>query len=78
MKSASRLLKTRLVSQRRLFSISKSGFVLSTLPPEHFKAGLSAQQGYGYYPAQLGECIGEQGHFSFYFLCSVYTADLPM
>ena len=65
MKSASRLLKTGLVSRRYLSFVTNPGFMLSTLPSEHFKAGLeeplsvSAQQGYGYYPAQLGECVGD-------------------
>lgn len=65
MKSASRVLKAGFVSQRTLSSLSTPAFALSTLPSEHFKAGLeeplsvSAQQGYGYYPAQLGECIGD-------------------
>jgi len=65
MKSASRLLKTGLGSRRYLSFVTNPGFMLSTLPSEHFKAGLeeplsvSAQQGYGYYPAQLGECVGD-------------------
>jgi len=65
MKSVSRFLKPGLGSRRPSSSISKPGIALSTLPSEHFKAGLeepqsmSAQQGYGYYPGRLGECIGD-------------------
>jgi hypothetical protein len=62
MKSMSRLLN---IGRRPLSSVSKTGSTLSSLPSEHFNAGLeeplsvSTQQGYGYYPARLGECIGD-------------------